>query len=137
MGRPRPCRRGHRATVPTNSNCRAARGGSTAGPLRAVAAGWGRPPGGPFAGDGDVLATNVAGTSITASYNAATETLTLSGTDTLAHYQQVLDSVTFSSGINPSNGNLNRTRTVTWVVNDGSGSNNLTHTATTPIALGD
>ena len=35
---------------------------------------------------------NTTGTSITASYNAATETLTLSGSDTLAHYQQVLDS---------------------------------------------
>jgi hypothetical protein len=92
--------------------------------------------GGTFAGDGDVLAANVSGTSITASYNAATETLTLTGSDTLAHYQQVLDSVTFSSGINPSNGNLNRTRTVTWVVNDGSGSNNLSTTATTTIAIG-
>src|SRR5262249_4845556 len=51
--------------------------------------------GGTFAGDGDVLAANLAGTSITASYNAATETLVLSGSDTLAHYQQVLDSVTF------------------------------------------
>src|SRR5262249_17281963 len=51
--------------------------------------------GGTFAGDDDVLAANVAGTSITASYNSTTETLVLSGTDTLAHYQQVLDSVTF------------------------------------------
>src|SRR6202011_5360950 len=91
--------------------------------------------GGTFAGDGDVLAANVAGTSITASYNAATETLTLTGTDTLAHYQSVLDSVTFSSGSNPSNGNLNRTRTVSWAVNDGSGSNNLS-TATTTISIG-
>src|SRR5262249_44085510 len=59
--------------------------------------------GGTFAGDSDVLAANVAGTSITASYNAASETLTLSGTDTLAHYQSVLDSVTFSAGENPTN----------------------------------
>jgi lipopolysaccharide export system protein LptA len=91
--------------------------------------------GGTFAGDGDVLAANVAGTSITSSYNAATETLTLTGIDTPAHYQQVLDSVTFSSGSNPSNGNLNRTRTVTWVVNDGAGSNNLSTAATTTIAI--
>ena len=47
--------------------------------------------------DGDVLAATTTGTTITASYNAATEMLTLSGTDTLAHYQQVLDSVTFAS----------------------------------------
>jgi Domain of unknown function (DUF4347)/FG-GAP-like repeat len=92
--------------------------------------------GGTFAGDGDVLAANVAGTSITASYNAATETLTLTGSDTLADYQQVLDSVTFSSGNNPSNGNLNRTRTVTWVINDGSASNSLSTAATTTISIG-
>jgi hypothetical protein len=90
---------------------------------------------GTFAGDGDVLAANVSGTNITAIYNAATETLTLSGIDTVAHYQSVLDSVTFSSGNNPSNGNTNRTRTVTWVVNDGSGSNNLSTTATTTISI--
>ena len=83
--------------------------------------------GGTFAGDGDVLAANVSGTSITASYNAATETLTLTGSDTLAHYQQVLDSVTFSSGANPTNSGANPTRTLTWTINDGAGSNNLSH----------
>jgi hypothetical protein len=92
--------------------------------------------GGTFAGDGDVLAANTSGTSITASYNSSTETLTLSGVDTLAHYQSVLDSVTFSSGNDPSNGNQNRTRTVSWVVNDGSGSNNLSAAATTTISIG-
>jgi lipopolysaccharide export system protein LptA len=91
---------------------------------------------GGFAGDGDVLAANTAGTAITASYNSTTETLTLTGTDTLAHYQSVLDSVTFSSGNNPQNGNHNRTRTVTWTVNDGGSSNNLA-TATTTIAIND
>ena len=64
--------------------------------------------GGTFAGDGDVLTANVAGTHITASYNAATETLTLTGADPLAHYQAVLDSVTFSSGANPTNFGSNR-----------------------------
>ena len=44
---------------------------------------------------GDVLAATTAGTSITASYNAASGVLTLTGNDTLAHYQQVLDSVTY------------------------------------------
>src|SRR5262249_10946925 len=51
--------------------------------------------GGTFANDGDVLAANTTGTNITAAYNSSTETLTLTGTDTLAHYQSVLDSVTF------------------------------------------
>jgi lipopolysaccharide export system protein LptA len=91
---------------------------------------------GSFAGDGDVLAANTAGTGISASYNSTTETLTLTGTDTLAHYQSVLDSVTFASGNNPQNGNRNRTRTVTWTVNDGGSSNNLA-TATTTIAIND
>ena len=49
-----------------------------------------------FAGDGDVLSFSTAGTSITGSYNSATETLVLSGVDTVAHYQSVLNSVTFS-----------------------------------------
>src|SRR5262249_41387679 len=50
---------------------------------------------------GDVLgfdAAVLAGTGIAASYNSTSETLTLTGGDTLAHYQSVLDTVTFSSG---------------------------------------
>ena len=40
----------------------------------------------------EFLAANIAGTSITAAYSAPT--LTLSGSDTVAHYQQVLRTVT-------------------------------------------
>src|SRR5262249_22748354 len=88
------------------------------------------------AGDGDVLAANVGGTAITASYSATTETLTLSGSDTLAHYQQVLDSVAFSStSHNPTNFGSNATRTVTWLVNDGSGTSNLSGVSTTTVTL--
>jgi Domain of unknown function (DUF4347) len=46
---------------------------------------------------GDELSANVAGTSITAVYSPVSYTLLLNGTDTLAHYQQALASVTFSS----------------------------------------
>src|SRR5262249_18427639 len=46
---------------------------------------------------GDVLGANVAGTSITSSYNASTGVLTLSGVDTVAHYQSVLASVAYTS----------------------------------------
>src|SRR5262249_56481624 len=68
---------------------------------------------------GDVLSANVAATSITASYNAATGELTLSGNDTLAHYTQVLDSVTYSStSANPTNFGTDPTRTISCVVND-------------------
>src|SRR5262249_311265 len=68
---------------------------------------------------GDVLSANVTGTSITASY--ANGGLTLTGTDTLAHYQQVLDSVTYSStSSNPTNFGNDPSRTISWVVNDGA-----------------
>ncbi len=89
-----------------------------------------------FAGDGDVLAATTSGTSITASYNASTETLMLAGSDTLAHYSQVLDSITYdSTSANPTNAGSNLTRTVTWTLNDGSGSNNLSTPATTTISF--
>ncbi|NTJ78703.1 cadherin-like domain-containing protein [Agrobacterium rhizogenes] len=64
---------------------------------------------------GDTLTATVTGTSITASYNAATGVLTLTGNDTLAHYQAVLDSVTFSSTSSSTT-----TRTISWSVNDGT-----------------
>ena len=44
---------------------------------------------------GDVLAANTTGTSITATYSGGT--LTLNGTDTTAHYEQVLDSITYNN----------------------------------------
>ena len=89
---------------------------------------------GTFAGDGDVLAANTAGTSISASYNSTSETLILSGSDTLANYTSVLDSVTFSSGTNPSDSGLDPTRLLTWTVDDGAASNN-TASATTTISV--
>ncbi|MBV8980470.1 MAG: VCBS repeat-containing protein, partial [Acidimicrobiia bacterium] len=90
--------------------------------------------GGTFAGDGDQLAATTTGTGIAASYNSSTETLTLTGSDTLAHYSQVLDSVTFNSTTaNATNSGADRTRTVTWTLNDGSGSNNLSAPAVTTI----
>src|SRR5262249_36891438 len=73
--------------------------------------------GGTFAGDSDLLTFSTAGTSIVASYNSSTETLTLTGSDSLAHYQSVLDSITFSAGENPNDYGSNPFRTVTWVLN--------------------
>ena len=70
---------------------------------------------------GDVLSANVAGTSITASYDPTTGVLTLSGNDTLAHYRQVLDSVTYNStSSNATNFGADTSRTISWVVNDGT-----------------
>ena len=52
---------------------------------------------GSFANDGDVLAASTTGTAITASYDSTNEILTLSGTDKLANYQAVLDTVNFNA----------------------------------------
>src|SRR5262249_24622454 len=91
---------------------------------------------GAFVGDGDVLLANVAGTLITASYNAATERLGLSGSDTLAHYQQVLRSVAFvTASATTTKSRARPTRTVTWLLNDGSGSSNLSSVSTTTISI--
>ena len=69
---------------------------------------------------GDTLAAVTTGTAITASYNASTGVLTLSGSDTLANYQTVLDSVAYSSGsANPTNFGADASRTLSWQVNDG------------------
>ena len=50
---------------------------------------------------------------ITGSYNATTGVLTLTGTDTVAHYQLALASISFSS-----NTQKNDSKTVTWTVTD-------------------
>ena len=74
---------------------------------------------------GDVLAVDTTGTGITASYNAATGILTLSGTDTTANYQSVLRSLTYLSTSEDPNNNdtpANRSRTVTYSLSDGGSS---------------
>ncbi|MDL2402063.1 DUF5801 repeats-in-toxin domain-containing protein [Rhizobium mayense] len=78
---------------------------------------------------GDVLSVALTGTSITASYNATTGVLTLTGNDTLAHYQAVLDSVTFSSTSSST-----ATRTISWSVNDGAVDSSVSTTTLTVAA---
>lgn len=75
--------------------------------------------GGSFVGEVDVLTATTAGTSITFNYNQTTDIATLSGSDTVANYQNVLRSVTISSATDPSNNGANKTRTFSWTVNDG------------------
>lgn len=60
---------------------------------------------------GDILAFKNTGT-ITGSYNAATGTLTLTGSDTLANYQAALRSVTFQNTTNTASA----TRTISFQV---------------------
>jgi hypothetical protein len=74
----------------------------------------------------EILAATTAGTKITASYNGA-GTLTLTGTDTLADYQQVLRSVTYVDTLSTTTNLGNRTLNIT--VNDGF-LNSATVTAT-------
>jgi hypothetical protein len=77
---------------------------------------------GAYADDGDLLTAVTAGTGISASYDPATETLTLSGSGSAGLYQQVLDSVAFqSSAADPTGGSRDPFRSVSWQVSDANG----------------
>ena len=66
---------------------------------------------------------------ITGSYNADTGVLTLSGTASLADYQDALRSVTYSDSTATATG----ARTISFQVNDGSSANNLSNTVSRTI----
>ena len=69
----------------------------------------------------DQISGLISGTNITVAWNSATETLTLTGYDTLAHYQTVLSQVQYNAtGQNPTNSGANTTRTISWQLNDGA-----------------
>ncbi|MBS0473503.1 MAG: tandem-95 repeat protein [Proteobacteria bacterium] len=71
--------------------------------------------------DGDILSADVTGTNITASYDAATGVLHLSGSDSFADYQQVLNSVTFgSTSDDPTAHGSEPSRTIAFTINDGA-----------------
>jgi Ca2+-binding RTX toxin-like protein len=79
---------------------------------------------GPGGLPGDVLAADTTGTAITAVYDPDTFTLTLTGNDTLANYEKVLRTVTFSSGDDPDGsvadpGNYLPLRIVGMTIDDG------------------
>ena len=67
---------------------------------------------------------------ISGSYVAGTGILTLTGNDTLAHYQAALESITFSS----TDGNPG-SRTIDWNVTDGAASNGTSATANSTVNL--
>jgi hypothetical protein len=68
-----------------------------------------------------VLASALSGTSITASYNSASHTLTLTGYDTNTHYQQALLGVRYTAtGPNGDYAGANANRIVTWNISDGT-----------------
>ncbi|RYE24540.1 MAG: hypothetical protein EOP51_07030, partial [Sphingobacteriales bacterium] len=89
---------------------------------------------------GDILnATVISG--IAQSYNSSTGVLSLTGSSSLANYQQVLQSITYrTTSTNPTNFAANSSRSVAYVVNDGTGSSttatntiNITAINTVPI----
>jgi hypothetical protein len=70
----------------------------------------------------EVLTVDTSGTSISAvAYNSGTGVLSLSGSDTVAHYQQVLRTVAYQ---NTSQNASTTDRVVNFVVNDGSSDSN-------------
>ncbi|MBO9557897.1 MAG: M10 family metallopeptidase C-terminal domain-containing protein [Caulobacter sp.] len=72
-------------------------------------------------GAGQQISGTIAGTSITLSWNASTETLTLSGLDTIANYQAALAGLVYwTTGNNPTNYGANTSRTITWTISDGT-----------------
>ena len=87
---------------------------------------------------GDTLAVAssvLSGTGITATFSATNHDLVLSGTDTLAHYQSVLDAVTYSFATpgDPTGGGTDTTRTISWVVTDASTSNGTSTAKTSTV----
>ena len=78
----------------------------------------------------DVLSFTTA-YGITGAYTASTGVLALTGTATLAEYEEVLESVKYqnTNGNNPDTGD----RTITWVVNDGD-TNSAGVTSTITVA---
>jgi VCBS repeat-containing protein len=80
---------------------------------------------------GDKLFVNgiqngLVGSGVTASWNATTNTLTLTGAATLAAYQTLLSEVTFQDTGTDSSSGSHPGRTVTWAVNDGTHNYNAT-----------
>jgi hypothetical protein len=82
---------------------------------------------GGFAAGEDVLAADTTGTAIVTAYDATTGVLTLSGTDTVAHYQQVLRTVAYH---NTSDSPSTASRTATFTVDDGAATASDTVTIT-------
>ncbi|HEY3595029.1 MAG TPA: Ig-like domain-containing protein, partial [Polyangiaceae bacterium] len=80
------------------------------------------------------LSANTAGTSISASYDSGTGALMLSGGDTVAHYLQVLKTVSYANASQHPN---TMNRTITLVANDGSHDSNAAVTTLTVIGVND
>ena len=81
---------------------------------------------------GDVLAATTTGTNITIDFSTDFGTLYLNGVDTVAHYQQVMQSVTYQfTGADPTAGGSSSNRFVYWTANDGTAYSPSPHTTIT------
>ncbi|BAZ49198.1 putative outer membrane adhesin [Nostoc sp. NIES-4103] len=91
----------------------------------------------PFEGAAESLSADTSGTSIIASYNYDSNTitgiLTLTGTDTIANYQQVLRSITYNNTASIVSSLY--TRTIQFIVDDGEAESNTSTVATTTLFL--
>jgi|GEM_PF-610308 len=83
-------------------------------------------------GTAESLSTDSTGTNITATYDSATGVLILSGTDTVANYQQVLGSITYKNTAATPN---TTDRIIEFVVDDGAAHSNTSQVATTTLAI--
>ena len=84
--------------------------------------------------NGNPIQNGSLGSGVTASWNATTDTLTLSGTASIATYDTLLSEITFrDTGTDTSTGS-HPVRTVTWTINDGTNSYNTTSTIDTDRA---
>ncbi len=82
----------------------------------------------------ETLWADTTGTSIAIQYYTSSHVLKLSGTDTIANYQQVLRTVRY----NNSSDNLDTTaRVITFVANDGTDDSNVGTTTVTMVAVND
>jgi len=85
---------------------------------------------------GDLLSADTSGTGISASYDPAGGTLTLSGAAAVAVYQQVLSSVAFSSSAgDPTAVGSDTTRTLTWTVSDAFAATSAPVTSTIAVQM--
>lgn len=82
---------------------------------------------------GDQLGFTNSG-AITGSFNASTGVLSLSGSASLASYQEALRSVTFSSSSDSPTASA-ASRTISWRVNDGGSANNVSAIATSTVTI--
>ncbi|MEA2154406.1 MAG: hypothetical protein QOE11_546, partial [Solirubrobacteraceae bacterium] len=86
-------------------------------------------------GGAESLSVDTAGTSITpVAYDSTTGVLSLSGSDTVAHYQQVLRTIAY---VNAGQNATTTNRTVNFVVNDGSGNSNSPVVSVTVMVIND